>query len=95
MISGESRKGVHNTGRRPCDVCGRGVGRNSIQCTKCQKWVHRKCSGIKGRMIKVSKIFVGTGCTDQQASMDRTSMDNWRWCIEVIERDCQKMEKVN
>jgi len=42
MISGESRKGVHNTGRWPCGVCGRGVGRISIQCVNCQKWVHRK-----------------------------------------------------
>jgi len=30
--------------RWPCDVCGRGVGNNSIECTSCQKWVHRKCS---------------------------------------------------
>jgi len=38
MISGESRKGVYNTERWPCGVCGRGVGRNSVQCTstKCQ-----------------------------------------------------------
>jgi len=27
-------------------------------------------------MIKVSKSFVCIGCTDQSASMDRTSMDN-------------------
>jgi len=38
--------------RWPCGVCGRGVGNNSIQCTTCQKWVHRKCSGIKGSMSK-------------------------------------------
>jgi len=56
-------------------VCGRGVGSNSIQCTNCQKWVHKKCSGMKGSMIKVSKSFVCRGCTDQLASMDRTSMD--------------------
>ena len=65
VISEESRKEVHNTGRWPCDVCGRGVGRNSVQCTTCQKWVHRKCSGIKGSMIKVSKSFACRGCTDQ------------------------------
>jgi len=44
----------------------------AIQCTSCQKWVHRKCSGIKGSMYKVMKSFVcrgfmnpvtGTGCT--------------------------------
>ena len=58
-----------------CGVHGRDVGRNSIQCTKCQKWVHRKCSGIKSSMIKVSKCFVCRGCTDQPASVDRTSVD--------------------
>ena len=41
--------------RWPCCVCGRGVGNNSIQCTSCHKWVHRKCSGIKGSMYKVMK----------------------------------------
>ena len=53
----------------------RGVSRNSIQCSKCQKWVHKKCSGIKGIAIKVSKYLVRKGCTDQPANMDRTSVD--------------------
>jgi len=77
MISGASCKSLHNTERQPCGVCGRGVDKNSIQCTgnKCQKWVHKKCSGIKASMIKVSKSFVCRGCTDQQASVDRTSTD--------------------
>jgi len=33
MINGECHKGVENTARRPCGICGRGVGRNSIQST--------------------------------------------------------------
>ena len=41
-----------------CLVCGRGVGNNSVQCTSCQKWVHRKCSGIMGSMYRVMKTFV-------------------------------------
>jgi len=44
--------------RWPCGVCGTGVGNNSIQYTSYQKWVHRKCSGIKGSMYKVMKTFV-------------------------------------
>jgi len=75
MISGESCKGVHNTGRWLCGVCGTSVGRNSIQCTNCQKWVRRKCSDTKGSMTEVSRPFVCTGFTDQPASTDRTSMD--------------------
>ena len=36
------------TGKYPCGVCGTGVGSNSILCVECGKWIHRKCSGIKG-----------------------------------------------
>ena len=28
----------------PCSVCRERVCCNSIQCTKCQRWVHRHCS---------------------------------------------------
>jgi len=52
MISGEWQKKMQKAVRWPHSVCGRGVGNNSIQCTSCQKWVHRKCSGIKGSMYK-------------------------------------------
>jgi len=62
MISGEHQKLMQKAGRWPCGVCGRGVGSNSIQCTSCQKWVHKKCSGIKGSMSKVMKSFICRGC---------------------------------
>jgi len=63
----------------PCGVCCRRVGNNSIQCIGCQKWVHRKCSGIKGIMYKVMKTFIcrgyvnpvtDTGCTTSSTSVD-------------------------
>jgi len=58
MISREWQKVTQKAVRWPCDVSGRGIGNNSIQCTRCQKWVHRKCSGIKISMYKVMKTFV-------------------------------------
>ena len=39
---------AEQSGKFPCRVCHRGVGANSIQCTACTKWVHRRCSGITG-----------------------------------------------
>jgi len=48
MIIGERQKVMQKAVRWPCGVCDRGVGNNSIQCTTCHKWVHRKSSGIKG-----------------------------------------------
>ena len=35
---------------RPCSVCRRGVVCNSIMCIACHRWVHKRCSGISGRM---------------------------------------------
>ena len=35
------------SGKFPCGVCGKGVGTNSIQCTSCMSWIHKKCSGLK------------------------------------------------
>ena len=59
MISGERQKQVQKAVRcMPCGVCGRGVGSNSIQCISCQKWIHKKCSGIKGSVVKVIVIYL-------------------------------------
>ena len=63
------------TTRWPCVICGTGVSSNSIQCTSCQKWVHNKCSGIKGSMCKVMKSFICRGCLNHVTSTGRTSVD--------------------
>ena len=49
-------KGVQaeNSGKWPCSVCRKGVGRNSIRCVSCNKWVHKKCSNVKGRLNTVA-----------------------------------------
>jgi len=64
MISGERQKPLQKAARWPCGICGRGVGSNSIQCTSCHKWVHKKCSGMKGSMCKVMRSFICRGCSN-------------------------------
>jgi hypothetical protein len=46
---------VQKSGKYPCGVCSKGVGLNSIQCTTCKAWVHKKCSGVKGSLEHVSQ----------------------------------------
>jgi len=75
MISGEHHKPVQKAARWLCGVCGRGVGSNSIQCTNCHKWVHKKCSGIKGSMYKVMRSFICRGCSNPLISTGHTSVD--------------------
>jgi len=79
MISGGRQKPMQKAARWPFGVGGRGVGHNSIQCTSCQKWVHKKCSGIKGSMNKVMRSFICRGCLNTVTSTGHTSVD-WYQC---------------
>ena len=74
MISEEWRKVMQKTAGWPCGICGRGVGNNSIQYTSCQKWVHKKCSSIKGSISKAMKPFICRGCVTPVTGMGRTSV---------------------
>ena len=38
------------SGKYPCDVCRKGVASNSIRCVECLRWVHKRCSGILGKL---------------------------------------------
>ena len=50
------------SGKYPCGVCSKGVGSNSIKCTSCHSWVHKRCSGISGKLSKAQN-FVCKGCS--------------------------------
>ena len=47
---------VEKVGKDPCSVCQKGVGCNSILCTQCRLWVHKKCCGISGRLKKTMEV---------------------------------------
>ena len=37
-----------------CGVCGGWVGCNSIQCMKCQRWIHHCCSDVPRQVSLLS-----------------------------------------
>jgi len=89
MISGERQKPLQKAARWPCDVCGRGIGSNLIQCTSCHKWVHKKCSGIKGSMYKVMRSFICRRCSNPVISTGHTNVDiDASANLEVVHKFC-------
>src|SRR5277367_6062151 len=50
-----------DSGKWPCGVCRKGVGLNSVMCGVCKKWVHKKCSGVKGK-LKLDMKFTYSVC---------------------------------
>ena len=47
MICGTPLDLLQSSGEFPCAVCRTGEGSNSIFCSGCKHWVHKKCSGLK------------------------------------------------
>ena len=50
--------------KNSCGVCRKGVGSNSILCVECLGWVHKRCSGIKGK-LKSNVDFRCRRCLDE------------------------------
>jgi len=53
------------------------------------KWVHKKCSGIKGSMYKVMKSFICRCCSNPVISAGRSSVDIGASAnLEVVDKFC-------
>jgi len=75
MASGKACGEVERTGKWPCAVCRKGVGVNSIQCTMCAEWVHRKCSGVRGSLTSVAATFKCKVCIEGAADEGIVELD--------------------
>ena len=65
------------------------VGSNSVQCTSCHKWVHKKCSGIKESIFKMMRSFICRGCSNPVISTGHTSVDIGASAnLEVVDKFC-------
>ena len=60
---------LRDAGAIPCAICRSGVGANSICCSQCKLWVHKKCCGIKGG-LNVTPDYVCPRCLDQACPID-------------------------
>ena len=52
MISGRDLHALQTSGKYPCAVFRKFVEKNSIFCSECSFWVHKKCSDIQGRLAE-------------------------------------------
>ena len=72
MVSAVGAGETREAGKHPCGVCGSGVGKfNTILCTKCRKWIHKRCSDVKGRLADAEDGFM---CRKCKGNMPRPSV---------------------
>ena len=46
VTGNKARERIHSE-RWPCGCFLRGVGANSVFCTECNEWCHKRCSGLR------------------------------------------------
>ena len=66
--SGEAPKPTRNA-KWSCGVCSKGVGVNSILCQTCNLWIHKRCSGVKGK-LKKENMFRSKKCKGESTPTD-------------------------
>ena len=76
MIPGRDLHKLQTSGKYPCAVCRKGVGKNSIFCSGCLFWVHKKCSDIPHRLVE-DPGFRCRRCLGNAQAIDR------RPCVKV------------
>ena len=71
MVDSSGGKMIVNSGKWPCGVCGKRVQANSVQCTLCIKWIHKRCIGVHGDLSLVAGGFRCGRCegTIQEADL--------------------------
>ena len=75
----------------PCGVCGARVVCNSIQCTKCQRWVHRRCSDVPRQvsLLSCQDIFVCRTCLCHNCSVvEKLEFKTGEDVLEEVEKFC-------
>ena len=75
----------------PCGACGERVGYNSIWCTKCQKWVHRRCLDVSRQvnLLSCHDVFVCRPCLGHYCSLkEKVEFKSGEDVLEDVEKFC-------
>ena len=82
----------------PCGVCGERVGCNSIQCTKCQRWVYRRCSDVPRQVSLLScrDVFVSRTCLVHNCSVEeKIEFERGEDVLGEVEKFCYLGDMIN
>ena len=71
IVGSSDGKMIVNSGKWFCGVCGKGVQTNSVQCTVCKNWIHKRCSGVHGELSRVADGFRCRRCDGTVQEVDQ------------------------
>ena len=79
---------LRDSGAFPCTVCRNSVGAlNAIKCLQCTHWVHKRYSGIQGRIVE-NQNYACPRCRGQARPIDVTQVDVDRTLLDIEASFC-------
>ena len=89
MVTGRQPNRRQEEGRYPCGCCGKNVGVNSILCTECGKWCHKRCSGLRnvnaaGENYKCPRCVRG----NREQRQEEQTMEVDGGNLEIVDQFC-------
>ena len=89
MVTGKEPNRRQEEGRYPCGCCGKNVGVNSVLCTECGKWCHKRCSGLRN----VNEAGVHYRCPrcvrgNREQRQEELTMEVDGGELEIVDRFC-------
>lgn len=99
-MSGKNCGDIERTGKWSCAVCGKGAGSNSIQCTSCNGWVPKRCSGVKGVLARAEGAFVCKVCESVDVNGESGDVNEGidlgdEVCVENVGKFCYLGDTLN
>ena len=88
MVSGRNVGEPKEEGHFPCAICKKGVGSNSIYCKSCKHWVHKRCSGIKGKLASGQEYTCSKCSADCPPEAENVVVNCGGQKIDVVEKFC-------
>ena len=90
LVAGVGLSEMKDTGKYPYSVSRKCLENNSIFCKHCKHWVHKKCSGVRSKLVE-DVNFKCKRCNDDAAPIDNRPFEEFKLdndTFEVVNRFC-------
>ena len=79
----------------PCGICGKRETVNSVLCTKCNKWIHARCSKLKKVTTSAARFLVCSKCNKATSGVGEVQQNIMCDEVETVKGFCYLGDRLN
>ena len=78
-----------------CGICGKRITVNSVLCTKCNQWIHGRCSKLKKVTPNAARFFVCSKCEKATNGAGEEQQEVMCKEVKTVKRFCNFCDILN